>query len=43
MLFRSVSETLGAAWLDKRYFRYGASRMANNLLSALEGREVKYY
>ena len=38
-----VSETLGEAWLDKRYFRYGASRMANNLLSALEGREVKYY
>ena len=38
-----VSETLGEAWLDKRYFRFGASRMANNLLSALEGREIKYY
>ena len=38
-----VAETLGEAWLDKRYFRFGASRMANNLLSALEGREVKYY
>lgn len=38
-----VSETLGEAWLDKRYFRFGASRMANNLLSALEEREIKYY
>lgn len=38
-----VEETLGPKWLDKRWFRFGASRMANNLLSALEGREVKYY
>ena len=38
-----VSETLGARWLDKRYFRFGASRMANNLLSAIEGKEIKYY
>ena len=38
-----VADTLGERWLDKRWFRFGASRMANNLLSALEGREVKYY
>jgi len=38
-----VADTLGPDWLDKRYFRFGASRMANNLLTALEGREVKYY
>lgn len=38
-----VERTLGGAWLDKRYFRFGASRMANNLLSALEDRPVKYY
>lgn len=38
-----VGDTLGEKWLDKRYFRFGASRMANNLLTALEGREVKYY
>ena len=38
-----VADTLGEAWLDKRYFRFGASRMANNLLSALEGWEVKYF
>ena len=38
-----VADTLGASWLDKRYFRFGASRMANNLLSALEEREIKYF
>ena len=38
-----VSDILGEKWLDKRWFRFGASRMANNLLSALEGREIKYY
>ena len=34
---------LGEEWLQKRWFRYGASRMANNLLSALEGREINYF
>ena len=38
-----VESTLGKKWLDKRWFRFGASRMANNLLTALEGSEVKYY
>ena len=38
-----VSDTLGEKWLDKRYFRFGASRMANNLLSALAGSEIRYY
>ena len=38
-----VRDTLGEAWLNKKYFRFGASRMANNLLTALEGTEVKYY
>jgi len=38
-----VADILGEKWLDKRWFRFGASRMANNLLSALEGHEVKYY
>ncbi len=38
-----VADSLGEAWLNKKYFRFGASRMANNLLSALEGREIKYY
>lgn len=38
-----VKEILGPVWLDRKLFRFGASRMANNLLSALEEREVKYY
>lgn len=38
-----VDTVLGEGWLSKEYFRFGASRMANNLLSALEGCEVKYY
>lgn len=38
-----VSDILGDGWLDKRHFRFGASRLANNILSELEGREVKYY
>ena len=38
-----VSDILGEKWLNKQFFRFGASRMANNLISALEGREVKYY
>ena len=43
-LFYGIVDTvLGSEWLDKSLFRFGASRMANNLLSALEGTEVKYY
>ena len=38
-----VAGILGEKWLDKRYFRFGASRMANNLLTAIVGSEVKYY
>ena len=38
-----VDTVLGETWLSKEYFRFGASRMANNLLSALEGEEIKYY
>ena len=38
-----VSGILGEKWLNKEYFRFGASRMANNLISAIVGSEVKYY
>lgn len=41
--YNIVRDILGEKWLNKNYFRFGASRMANNLLSALEGREVKYF
>ena len=30
-----VAEVLGEKWLDKKYFRLGASRLANNLLSSI--------
>ncbi len=38
-----VKEVLGQEWLDNKYFRFGASRLANNLLSSIEGKEVKYF
>lgn len=38
-----VREVLGEEWLDHRYFRIGASSLANALLSTLEGEEVKYF
>lgn len=43
LYYAIVDTVLGEGWLSKEYFRFGASRMANNLLSALEGCEVKYY
>ncbi|HKM12244.1 MAG TPA: deoxyribose-phosphate aldolase [Bacteroidales bacterium] len=41
--YNIVSDTLGSKWLTPALFRFGASRMANNILSALEGKEVKYF
>ena len=38
-----VEEILGPEWLNTDMFRIGASSAANNLLSAIEGREIKYY
>ena len=38
-----VDTVLGKDWLNKSLLRFGASRMANNLLSALEEKEVKYF
>lgn len=38
-----VKEVLGKDWLNNSSFRFGASRLANNLLSSLEGKEVKYF
>ena len=43
LYYNIVKEILGPEWLNKQLFRFGASRMANNLLSALEGKEVKYF
>ena len=41
--FSLVKAILGDEWLNKTMFRFGASRLANNLLSSIEGKEVKYF
>jgi len=38
-----VKEILGEKWLDNEYFRIGASRLANNLLSDILGEPVKFF
>lgn len=38
-----VKEILGKEWLSNELFRFGASRLANNLLTSIEGKEVKYF
>jgi len=38
-----VKEVLGKDWLNNESFRFGASRLANNLLSSIEGETVKYF
>ncbi len=38
-----VKAVLGDKWLTNEYFRIGASRLANNLLGAITGEEVKFF
>ena len=38
-----VKEVLGDQWLTNKWFRLGTSRLANQLLSELEGHEVKFF
>lgn len=38
-----VKEILGDEWLNADLFRIGASSLANNILSSLEGEKVKYF
>lgn len=38
-----VKEVLGEEWLTNEYFRLGASRLANNLLSDILGRETNFF
>ena len=38
-----VKEVLGEKWLTNHYFRLGTSRLANLLLTELEGKEVKFF
>lgn len=43
LYYTIVEETLGKEWLTTDLFRIGASSAANNILSAIEGKTVKYY
>lgn len=38
-----VSSILGKEWLDKEYFRFGVSRVANSILSAVEEKTVSFF
>ena len=38
-----VSTLLGKEWLNKELFRFGVSRVANNLLSAVEQKTVSFF
>jgi len=47
--FTIIKEVLGEKWLNNKYFRIGASRLANNLLSEIhkletgKAKEIKYF
>lgn len=43
LYYTIVEEILGREWLTTDLFRIGASSAANNLLSAIEGCEVKFF
>lgn len=43
LYYTIVKEILGEEWLTTELFRIGASSLANNLLSAIEGEEIKYF
>ena len=38
-----VSSLLGKPWLNKEWFRFGVSRVANNILSAVEQKTVSFF
>lgn len=38
-----VSTVLGEEWLDRSLFRFGVSRMANNIISEIEQKTVTYF
>ena len=43
LYYSIVEEILGEEWLTPERFRIGASSLANNLLSEIEGREIEYF
>lgn len=38
-----VSSVLGKEWIDPKYFRFGVSRLANSLMSAIENKTVSVF
>ena len=43
LYYTIVQQILGEEWLNTDLFRIGASKAANNLLSAIEGKEISYF
>jgi deoxyribose-phosphate aldolase len=43
LYYTIVEEILGSEWLTPQLFRIGASSLTNNLLTAIEGKEIKYF
>lgn len=41
--YKIVESILGEEWLNSKLFRIGASRLANNILSELESKEISYF
>lgn len=41
--YRIVNNVLGAEWLNNKYFRIGASRLANNILSGIAGEHHEHF
>ena len=41
--YRIVEMILGKEWLNKELFRFGVSRVANSILSAVEQKTVSYF
>ena len=40
---KGIEDRLYQKWLDKKYFRFGVSRVGNSLMSAIEGKEIKFF
>jgi len=43
LYYQIVEECLGSEWLNNKYFRIGASRLANNILSEIAGEKHEHF
>jgi deoxyribose-phosphate aldolase len=41
--FTLVKSVLGDNWMTPEYFRIGASKLVNNLLSSVSGKDISYF